>query len=306
MSLAQLHLASPAAPLLDVDAPLFRRRFARRPFLIRHRLVGHPLFALDRIIELSRRLPPAYVEYYDGNAPRSIDWKRTPRNGLSVEETIRRIEERCSWMVLKRVEQDPEYAALLDRCLDELQPLAEPIDRGMHDRAGAIFVSSPGAITPYHMDREHNFLVQLRGEKGFHVFPGDDRQVVSELELEDHVTHDSADRNLVYDERYGAKDMLFLLSAGYALHVPPFAPHWVENRAGVSISFSLGFVTHETTRKVSIHVFNDRLRRMGLTPRGYGRSPLGDALKLGWLQAVQRARRGWARLTGTRLAAPAA
>lgn len=282
--------------LLAVDASQFVTSFARRPFLIRHGLVGHPLFALERLVELGRRMPPPFVEYYAGDVPRSLTWSDTPRNGLSVEETIRRIEESCSWMVLKRVEQDPEYRRLLDECLDELVPLCEPLDPGMHDRAGAIFISSPGAVTPYHMDREHNFLVQVRGEKRLHVFPADDRELLSERELEEHVARDSADRNLVYHARYADKDAPFLLTPGFALHVPPFAPHWVENGPRVSISFSLGFVTRETARKVSVHGFNHRLRRLGVVPREYGRSSARDALKLGWMALVKRARRRLAQL----------
>src|SRR5262245_38690537 len=95
-------LPPPAVPvqgrLLDIDADLFRARFNRRGFLIHHHLVGHPLFELPRLVELARALPPKNVEYNAGNIPVNLDPARTPQNGLSVEETIRRIEECCSWM----------------------------------------------------------------------------------------------------------------------------------------------------------------------------------------------------------------
>src|SRR4051812_44090932 len=95
--------------LLDVEPEAFRAHYLKHPFLIRHHVANHPLFSLPRLIELSKTLPPAYVEYNAGNIPVSIDSRLTPQNGLSIEETIRRIEDHCSWMVLKRVEQDPEY-----------------------------------------------------------------------------------------------------------------------------------------------------------------------------------------------------
>ena len=73
---------------------------------------------------------------------------------------MRRIAECGSWMVLKRVEQDPEYAALLDRCLDGVAAQAGVSLPRMLRREGFIFLSSPSAVTPFHLDPEHNFLLQ--------------------------------------------------------------------------------------------------------------------------------------------------
>jgi hypothetical protein len=276
--------------LLDLDPDRFRACFRHWPFLLPHRLVGHPLFALPRLIELARGLPESFVEYYAGDLPKSLEWHTTPRNGLSVEETIRRIEQHCSWMVLKRVEQDPDYDRLLQAGLDEIAALSEPLDPGMHERAGAIFISSPGAVTPYHMDVEYNFLVQLRGFKQFHVFPGHDRALVSEVEVEEHLARGGPNRNLDFDERKADLGLPFRLEAGLALYVPSLHPHWVKNGPHVSISFSLGFETHRSDRKTAIHVVNHRLRRFGLRPAPPGDSELRDRLKhlayrtMGWAE----------------------
>src|SRR5207247_1374578 len=136
----------------------FRVFFNRQPFLIGHHLVDHPLFALPRLIELSRALPDKDVEYNAGEVPISIDPKVTPRTGLGIEETIRRIEERKSWMVLKYVEQDPAYRDLLLECLEEVKAHSEPLHPGMGQPQAFVFISSAGSVTPYHMDPEHNFL----------------------------------------------------------------------------------------------------------------------------------------------------
>src|SRR5262249_12038079 len=143
--------------LLEIDPSEFRPCFNRSPFLFRHNLAENPLLALPRLINLATTLPENYVEYNAGNIPVSIDYYSTPRTGLSVEESIRRIEECCSWIVMKRVEHDPEYKELLNKCLDEIEPLSELLEPGMYERAGSIFISSPGAVTPYHMDHETNF-----------------------------------------------------------------------------------------------------------------------------------------------------
>ena len=51
----------------------------------------------------------------------------------------------------------------------------------MCHRAGWIFVTSPGAVTPFHMDDEHNFILQIAGRKRLYVWDPQDRSVVSDL-----------------------------------------------------------------------------------------------------------------------------
>src|SRR5262249_37066347 len=87
-------LADPPTPsdqFVDLDGATFRECFDRQPFLIGHHLVDHPLFALPRLLELCRALPAENVEFNAGNIPICLDPALTPRNGLSAEETIRRI-----------------------------------------------------------------------------------------------------------------------------------------------------------------------------------------------------------------------
>src|SRR5882672_12422034 len=161
--------------LLGIDAEIFRTHFNHKPFLFRHQLSDHPLFEIPRLVALSRTLRENFVEYNAGEIPVSLpDWENTPYTGLSAEETVRRIEECGSWMVLKRAEADPECLDVLNRCLDEIEPLSERIEPGMCEREGAIFVTSPSSITPYHMDHEINFLLQIRGSKTISVFNASD------------------------------------------------------------------------------------------------------------------------------------
>ena len=94
------------APLIGIDPEVFAAYFDRKPFHLRHGLGDHPLFSLPRLMELARRLPEEFVEYNAGALPVGVRPQDTPRNGLSPEETVRRIAECGSWMVLKRVEQD--------------------------------------------------------------------------------------------------------------------------------------------------------------------------------------------------------
>jgi hypothetical protein len=260
--------------LLQIEADRFRENFGAAPFLVRHALADHPLFALPRLVELARTLPARQVEYNAGKVPLTLDPAETPRNGLSAEETVRRIEECSSWLVLKNVETHAEYGELLERCLAEVRLASPRLTRGMRDCEAFIFVSSPGALTPYHMDPEENFLLQIRGRKTMHVF---DRSVLSEREIESFFN--GGHRNLAYRDEYAHRSSAFALAPGKGVHVPVIAPHWVQNGPEVSISFSVTFRTAASTRTAQVHRFNAALRRWGLRPAPAGESRLRDTVK---------------------------
>jgi len=98
-----------------------------------------------------------------------------------------------------------------------------------------VFVSSPNAVTPLHMDPEHNVLIQVRGTKKLHIWDREDRQIISESDLE---TFHSAftHRNLPYKEQFADAARTFELHPGKALHVPVTVPHWVDRAPGAPLS----------------------------------------------------------------------
>jgi len=287
--------AEPDGPLLQIDPQIFQECFDRKPFLIGHQLVGNPLFELSRLIRLSQTLPEANVEYNAGNIPVNMGYQSSPRNGLSAEETIRRIAQCKSWMVLKYVEHDPEYRDLLHRCLAEVARHSEAIRPGMCLAQGFVFVSSPGSVTPYHMDPEHNFLLQLQGSKQVHLFDGRDRTILSEEELERH--YGGANRNLVYRDDLQTKGWKFDLKPGFGLHFPASAPHYVRNGPEVSISFSITFRTPDIERRGDTHYFNSLMRSSGIQPVPVGRHPFGDHLKCIAVRAGRKVHRVLDRLS---------
>ena len=282
------------APTVSFDRAEFRRCFDREPFRVEHDLVGHGLFELERLIELSRALPADRVEYNAGSLPVTQDPRQTPRTGLSVTETIRRIEECRSWMVLKNVESDREYRELGQRCLEPMRALCPD----MRAPELFVFISSPGAVTPYHIDPECNFLLQVRGTKTMRTFPARDRSVLSEQELERFYAGGS--RNLLQlTPETESKAWVFELEAGQGVHVPVNAPHWVCNGPTVSISFSVTFRTDASDRREIAYRINHRLRQLKLQPRPVGRSPVVDDVKYalfdaarGLARAVRSARSG--------------
>src|SRR3954468_9211116 len=144
MRIPPMSTATAGAPLppLELEPATFHERFGRQPFRVRHNLCDHPLFALPRLLRLATTLPEDRVEYNSGELPVGVDPALTPRTGLSIEETVRRIEECKSWMVLKNVERDAEYGALLNECLGQVEAMGHA-DAGQIDhREAFVFLSS--------------------------------------------------------------------------------------------------------------------------------------------------------------------
>ena len=282
-------MASPAQQRwIEIDETEFQQNFETRGFYLQHRLSQHPLFSLPRLLELAQQLPANDFEYNAGNVPVSLAPELTPRTGLSVEETLRRIDQCASWMVMKNVEQVPEYKLLLDECLDGLQALSEVKAPGMTQREGFIFVSSPGSVTPYHLDPEHNFLLQIQGTKTMFQFDRADRRIISEQEIERTF---AGSRNLVFKDEYQQRAQEFFLTPGKGLHVPVTTPHWVKNGDEVSISFSITFRSEVSRRREGVYKINAALRKAGLSPRGIGHFPLADAVKYASFKTLLEAKR---------------
>jgi hypothetical protein len=271
--------------IVEFDDEVFRKKFDREPFLVDHRLPGHPLFSLPRIIELTRSLPADRVEYNAGDVPITLDPKMTPRTGLSPEETIRRIEECRSWLVLKNVESDPEYRSLLNECLAPMQSIIG----GMHYFESFLFVSSPGSVTPFHIDPECNFLLQVRGTKSVRMYPRDNPDILTEEELERFYA--GSTRNLVCRDEEGRTARLFELMPGQGLHFPVTMPHWVKNGPEVSVSFSVTFRTPASDRREILYRINHHLRRWGIRPRPVGASRWSDQIKFSSFDGARKLRR---------------
>lgn len=168
----------------------------------------------------------------------------TPGNGLTAEETIRRIEECGSWLVLKHVQLDRAYSALLQECIGELAPALEDLGDDPFRPQGVIFVSSPGAVTPFHIDPENNFLIQVRGQKAVCTHDREDRSMLSDGNRERFAA--GGHRNLTADDATLARASSLDLIPGDGLHVPLDTQHYVRNGAEVSVSFSVTFQTRSS------------------------------------------------------------
>lgn len=276
-------------PPVSFDRRTLEAYFDRRPFYVTNALENHPLFELPRLIDLARALPEDHVEFNQGDLPVGAP-KQSPRNGLSAEETLWRIAECGSWMVLKHVQRDPAWAQLLDACVGPLEEAARAFVGRTYGRDAFVFISSPHAVTPFHMDPEHNFLLQVRGSKTIYMWGPEDRFVIGERDLETFYAAFET-RNLPWDERFAVTAYQLPLVPGQGLHFPATAPHWVKNGPEVSISFSITFRSEATARRERLYRLNARLRRLGLEPTPVGRNVLVDEVKHACATLAHRLRR---------------
>ncbi len=255
------------------DAPArakFARHYPEQPHILQHGLTSHLLLEIEALAALAEQLPLTSVEYNRGDLPIGVDGK-PESNGLTIAETIRKVAEAESWAVLKNIEQVPAYEALLLGLLEEIRPEIEAATGAMLTPQGFIFVSSPGSVTPYHFDPEHNILLQIRGSKVMTQFPAGDTRFVPD---EAHETyHSGGPRELRWDDAMLAHGTEFALSPGEALFVPVMAPHFVKNGPAPSVSLSITWRSEWSYRESDARIMNAILRSRGLTPKAPGRFP---------------------------------
>ena len=281
-----MNTVTEVAPVITAANHALKRDFPAKPFAIRHRLAGHPLLTLPRVAQLASELPRDLIEYNSGKVAISQDPDAIPGVDLDPVEVVRRIETAGAWMVLKRVENSPEYRRLLE---DTLLSVARArgfnslLDAGFEQVEGFLFVSSPNSTTPFHLDSEDNFFVHIHGEKFFTIFDNNDRSIVGDDEIEHSMTRH---RNLKYHERFAPRGTEFHLFAGDGCYVPYQWPHWVRTADTHSISMAITWKTREVRRLNDLHFFNSMLRGIGWPQQPPGRQPVRDALKLAFYRTV--------------------
>lgn len=269
---------------MSIFPPASRQAFAaaypEQPHIIAHTLDHHPLLEREALAQLAEALPATSVEYNAADQPIGIDGKPAP-TGLAIGETIRRIESSASWAVLKNVEQHAPYAALLADLLAELTPdIAGRTGRMLKTQA-FVFISSPGSMTPYHFDPEHNILLQVRGSKVMTQFPAGDPRFAPDSVHETY--HTGGGRELQWRDELLAGGTAFALSPGEAIYVPVMAPHFVRNGPEPSVSLSITWRSEWSFAEADARAFNGLLRRWGVSPARPGRWPSSNRAKaLGW------------------------
>jgi hypothetical protein len=187
-------------------------------------------------------------------------------------------------MVIKGVEHDREYAAVLRAFVEAAQAAAGRKARDYSDLSAFIFVSSANSTTPFHVDAEENILVQIRGDKFVHIFDNRDRALVPEEAME---IAPSKHRNQRYGPSFEARAEVFEMHEGCGVHLPYLWPHWVRTGARYSISMAMTWKTPEVRRLNKIRLMNGTLRRFGWPQKAPGVSWAGDWAKVAMHDAAR-------------------
>jgi hypothetical protein len=255
-----------------------------------HGLASHPLLELDALLALSQRLRPESLEHNAAVGLKlGLSNDEIPANGLSVAETIERIGECGSWVLLKTIDQDPLYAALMREVLAEIEPVVERHTGPMMRLEGFIFVSSPDAVTPLHFDPEYNILFQACGSKTMTVFPAADPDIIGDPFFEQYFA--GGPRNLPWRDEWAERGTPISIAPGEAIYVPILAPHWVQTHGEVSVSLSLTWRSEWSFHHADACRFNRRLRARGLRPASPRLYPANNRLKSYTERALARLER---------------
>ena len=281
--------------LLEFDPGVVVDSYNRRPFIVQHQLAKHPLLKLESLFALCRRLPRDSVQFRRGAIPGNANFDTSYdryRDGLLLEETLEHFEELKAYICIYNPERDPTYRPLVEGLLADVAGAIADIDPVMTWFSSYIFISTSGAVTPYHMDREMNFLLQVRGDKDVLLWDPSDPEILSEAD-KDHLLFAFASWRPVYQPSFEAKAMHFEMHPGLGVHHPFIAPHRVHTLDGLSISLALTFRTLKSDMLTRAHSFNEMLRRLGMSPHAVGESDAMDHAKAVASDAVRMPAKLW-------------
>ena len=256
-----------------------RRSMHRQSFRVTHGLAGHPLFSVEALIDVAKAAAKRPGDLYAdaGNVKVTDKWGHIPMPDRPVEEVLHRIEHAGAWIIMKHVEIDPAYAAVLNEFAEFVRELSAPDQRHLlNNPEMLVLITSPRRITSFHFDAEVNFLVQIQGTKQVWVGDPNDRETVTDEEIERYYAgHQNAG---TYKPGVEDRATRYDLHPGEAVHIPTHAAHWVQNGDNISVSLSLNFELPPAMFKYP-SIANYGLRRLGLKPRPPGKSKVCDRIK---------------------------
>jgi len=306
-------LVMPAAPSTARDTAAAEARYrvwvddrarfsTARISTIHHNFHEHPLMQLSELAKLAHRLMPSgQCRFITPGMTQASEFMHAPKSadGRGIDEVFERIQEPGAWVALYNVEKDPQYRVFLDQVQEAVRPLVQQEQPGIFNVGGFIFISAPPSVTPFHMDRENNFWLQVRGRKTMNVWDHRDREVAAAKDVEEFVLYGSLERIRLRDG-FQARSHELHTGPGDGIYFPSTSPHmtrsdtdWVSPGDGVSVSIGTVFYSDVTRRHARVHQFNQVLRRLGVTPRPPGESAMLDALKAPIGRVLGMARYKW-------------
>lgn len=283
-----------SAPWLLLDEYDVSIGYNEHPFLVRHRLADHPRFAFDALAALCRRLPAEQVPYRFGVVPTDaeVDTSRQRFRGqLTLDDALAHLEDKQAHVAIYNAETDPEYQPVIEGLLGEIAAQTEKVEPGLNWYSTHIFITAQDSVTPYHMDREMNFLLQIRGNKTVKLWDPRDPEIMTPAQ-KDQLLAQRGEPRPFYKPSFDRKAMTFELGPGLGVHHPFIAPHLVKTGKELAISLAITFRTQRSDIWTDAHRFNHRLRsRLGVAPGVVRSADVVDETKAGIVRLTRQARR---------------
>jgi hypothetical protein len=269
--------------------PSYSKPFSSQRIIpLTHTFHDHPLMDIKQLAALAHEMMPLKSCRFvkpDIREDSAFFHREEHPEGRQIDEVFARIEEPGSWLALYNIEQIPRYRGFLDEVMSAVKPWVEPEQGSIFNVGGFMFISAPPSVTPFHIDRENNFWLQMKGQKIISVWDHTDRSVVAQYDVENFIIH--RDLNKVrLNEATRDRAVELDAHAGDGIYFPATSPHmtrtsneWVKVGNGVSISLGVVFYTPQTRHHARIHQCNRVLRSLGLQPKEPGVSAWRDAIK---------------------------
>jgi hypothetical protein len=289
------HESSAAAKqrIFELEGTKFCDDFNVNSFLFSHNLATNPLFELPRLTELAesllKRQGPQTLRWKNSDSPVDAKWAQLPPSEqiANVSEAIQNLDKSGSWVVLYSVQGDPAYSALFEQALDELEELSgQPLRDEITWKECYIFMGSPHAVTPYHIDHETTFLMQIHGNRMAHLWDQKDRSVLTAPEIENYYMGELG--GATYLDENQKKAYVYEMDAGKGVHHPGLAPHYYKNGDTYSVAMGIHLCLKNSDRLARAHQVNACLRKFGIQPTPVGRSPGRDRLKINALSLLDQ------------------
>ena len=283
------------------DRAEYLNHFDRTPFQFRHLLDRHPLFQIESLLAAADRMAEKAAErsHFESGEPDRNAWFGARPEGKTMVQALAEIESGKNWVILKRIHEDPAYGTLLQALIPELTSLTGvDIAKIYYDPTMTIFVTSPGRVTPYHMDGETNFLAQIRGPKDVYIYDANELTVLSPRDLERYWTGKLP--KIDYPQTLPHGHWEYALEPGNGVFNPATFPHWLQNGPEVSVSVSINF-KRRYDATIGAHRTNKYLRKLGLSPKAPGQSPTLDRVKEATFGRLYQAAEAGAKLAKSKL-----
>ncbi len=249
-------------------------------FRFRHKLGHHPSMSLTEVQNLVDRMLVEerfdQIFYKTGKSMASGRYCDAERS-KEINSVLQNMSNAGVWLRLTRVDEvTSQFDEIVEQFNSDLSELYQQDIRSKTMRAFvALFVSSPGAYTNYHMDHTWNFLLKISGQKTVHLYDPHDSEVLTQADKEEWYM-----RNFTLTPRAQAKDIAYELAPGDGVHHPVNAPHWVQNGSEISISLSIGLCLKDSNEDAKVHQGNYLLRRFGFRPKPPRQSKWRDRMKV--------------------------